>query len=119
VRSTERFPRWVYRSGEDPDYRFSFANERTYLAWIRTALSLVAAGVAVDALSLDMATWLQRALAVVLVALGLASAIASWTRWARSERAIRRGEPLPSSAFTAVLAGTIVLTALAVLAAGL
>ena len=118
MRSSERWPRWVYRSGEDPDYRFSFANERTYLAWIRTALALVAAGVAVDAIHLDMSPWLQRALAVVLVALGLVSAVASWARWARSERAIRRGEPLPSSAFTAVLAGVIVVTALAVLVVG-
>jgi putative membrane protein len=109
----------VYESGEDPDYRFSFANERTYLAWIRTALSLVAAGVAVDAFDLGMGAWLQRALAVLLVALGLASAVASWSRWARSERAIRRGEPLPSPAFTAVLAGAIVVTAIAVLVAGL
>jgi len=118
VRSTERWPGWVYRSGQEPDYRFSFANERTFLAWIRTALALLAAGVAVDALDLDMSARLQHALAVVLVALGLSCGVASWTRWARSERAIRRGDPLPSSTFTAVLAVAIVLTALAVLAVG-
>jgi hypothetical protein len=32
---------------QEPDYRFTFANERTFLAWIRTALALIAGGVAV------------------------------------------------------------------------
>lgn len=31
----------------EPDYRFTLANERTFLAWIRTALALLAGGVAV------------------------------------------------------------------------
>jgi putative membrane protein len=119
VKSTERWPAWVYRSGKEPDYRFSFANERTFLAWIRTSLALVAAGVAVDALELDLGDRLQQLVAALLVALGLASAVSSWVRWARSERAIRREEPLPSSSFTAVLAGALILTAIAVLVAGL
>lgn len=33
-------PKWR-REGRDPDYRFSLANERTFLAWIRTALALL------------------------------------------------------------------------------
>ena len=45
-----RWPRRVYDHGEDPDPRFSFANERTFLAWIRTGLGFLAAGVAVAAL---------------------------------------------------------------------
>ena len=32
--------------GSDPDPRFTFANERTFLAWNRTALAFVAAGLA-------------------------------------------------------------------------
>ena len=36
----------ISRLGEAPDYRFSLANERTFLAWIRTALGFLAAGVA-------------------------------------------------------------------------
>lgn len=34
-------PRWQ-DSGKDPDYRFSLANERTFPAWIRTALAILA-----------------------------------------------------------------------------
>ena len=37
-------PRW-YEEGEEPDYRFTLANERTFLAWLRTALALIAGGV--------------------------------------------------------------------------
>ncbi len=115
MRGRHRWPPWVYETGEEPDYRFSFANERTFLAWIRTALALIAAGVAVDAFDLAMAPDLKSAIASGLVLLGLASAASSWVRWARSERAIRRGDPLPSSAFTAVLAGGMLVTALALL----
>lgn len=114
-----RWPRWVYSEGNEPDYRFTFANERTFLAWIRTALALVAGGVAVDALDLAMSDVLQRVVAAVLLLLGVASALSAWLRWARSERAIRRGEPLPSLGFSAVLAATVLLTALAVLVFGL
>lgn len=66
-----RWPRWVYDRGEEPDYRFSFANERTFLAWIRTALALVAGGVALDALGLAAWPGLRRGLVVVLVGAGV------------------------------------------------
>jgi len=46
----------ISRVGEAPDYRFSLANERTYLAWIRTALGFLAAGVGLDQLAPDFAT---------------------------------------------------------------
>ena len=46
-----RWPDSVYREGVEPDPRFTFANERTFLAWLRTALALVVAGVAVDVLA--------------------------------------------------------------------
>ena len=44
------WPRWVYDEGTDPDPRFTLANERTFLAWIRTSIAFMAAGVAIDAL---------------------------------------------------------------------
>ena len=50
-----RFPRRVYGVGTEPDARFSLANERTFLAWIRTALALIAAGVALEAFVLPIA----------------------------------------------------------------
>lgn len=107
----DRWPRWVYDGGDEPDPRFSFANERTFLAWIRTALALVAAGVAVDVIDLDASAALQRALASVLVVAGLACAVLAWVRWARSERAMRRGVPLPSGGAAAALAGAVVVAA--------
>ncbi|MFB7860263.1 YidH family protein [Rhodococcus qingshengii] len=50
--SDKRWPRWVYSIGEEPDYRFTFANERTFLAWIRAATALIAGGVALFSLDL-------------------------------------------------------------------
>ena len=105
----------MYEGGEEPDYRFSLANERTLLAWLRTALALLAAGVAADTLDLDLPKAAQTALAAGLVVLALLCAVASWWRWARAERAIRHGEPLPAAglglvlAVGVVIAGTLVL----------
>ena len=119
VDGARRWPRWVYESGSEPDARFSFANERTFLAWIRTALALLAAGVALDALPLPIPGALQTFLAAAFVLLGLSCAVASWVRWARAERAMRRGEPLPSVGFGAVLAAFVVLAGIGLLVAGL
>ena len=117
--SARRWPGWVYATGSEPDARFSFANERTFLAWVRTALALLAAGVALDAVPLPIPSGLQTLLAAAFVLLGLTCAVASWVRWARAERARRRGEPLPSVGFCAVLAALVVLAGIGLLVAGL
>ncbi len=109
----------MYGSGEEPDPRFSFANERTFLAWIRTALALLAAGVALDAITLDIPDGLQLTLAAVFILLGLACAVAAWLRWARAERAMRRREPLPASNIGIVLSVVVVLSALGLIGVGL
>ena len=114
-----RWPGWVYSGGSEPDARFSFANERTFLAWIRTSLAFLAGGVALDAIGLPMSDSLQQGLAMLLVLLGLACAVASWIRWARAERAMRRGEPLPASSLTAVLTVGVLIAAVVLLFAGL
>ncbi|HVX53764.1 YidH family protein [Nocardioides sp.] len=113
----ERWPRWVYDLGEEPDYRFSFANERTFLAWIRTALALVAGGVALDAVGVSTWPGLRRALVVVLVGAGVLCAVLSWFRWARAERAVRTGTALPAPRAAAVVATATGLVAVGVLAA--
>lgn len=113
-----RWPRWVYADGSDPDYRFSFANERTFLAWIRTALALLAAGVALDVVDLTMTDTTQRWLAVLLVVLGLACAALAWLRWALAERAMRSSRPLPSFGFASLLTLGLVVAAVIVLFAG-
>ena len=85
-----RWPGWVYDDGDEPDPRFSFANERTFLAWVRTSLALLAAGVALQALPVDIAATPRKWLAVLFIVLALATAAVGWSRWARAERAMRR-----------------------------
>lgn len=104
-----RRPAWVYEGGAEPDYRFSFANERTYLAWLRTSLALIAGGVAIDVVLPD-ADWRATALAVLLIVLGIASAILAAVRWARAERAMRHARPLPGFSLVAVVPIGLVLT---------
>ena len=57
----------ISRLGEAPDYRFSLANERTFLAWIRTALGFLAAGVGLDQLAPDFHARHSRTAGVVVV----------------------------------------------------
>ena len=68
-----RWPGWVYDEGEEPDPRFSFANERTFLAWVRTSLGLLAAGVALQALPVDIEPTPRKWLAVLFIVLALAT----------------------------------------------
>lgn len=92
-----RFPAFVYREGEEPDPRFTLANERTFLAWIRTSLALMAGGVALEALHIGMQAGLRLAASTILVVLGLLVAVQAWRGWAHSERAMRVNRPLPDS----------------------
>lgn len=111
--SRRRFPSWVYRHGADPDVRFTLANERTFLAWIRTSLALVAAGVALEALALPLEPRLRLTASVLLLLLAMAVPPSAWGHWAHTEQAMRRSRPLPPSVLTAVLAlGLFLVTAL-------
>jgi putative membrane protein len=94
---TGRFPRWVYLHGTEPDPRFTLANERTFLAWIRTALALIAAGVALEALALPVQPGIRVSAAILLIALGFVVPVLAWFTWGSVERALRKGEPLPAS----------------------
>lgn len=97
-------PRRLRAEGTTPDYRFSLANERTFLAWVRTALALVAGGIAVDQFLTDMRWELRTAFAVVLLVGGALCAVHAVDNWVRCERAMRRRESLPGSRFPALLA---------------
>lgn len=92
-----RFPRRVYAQGVEPDARFTLANERTFLAWIRTSLALVAGGVALKALGLPLHPTLRTAASVTLLVLRLVTPPMAWMHWASVEAAVRRGSPLPAS----------------------
>lgn len=109
--------RWVDRlrsEGVAPDPRFTLANERTFLAWIRTALALVAGGIGLEAFLPELAVpGLRQALAIGLVLLGSAVSATAFGRWARTERAMRRGEPLPVPRLAPLLAVGVAVIALA------
>ncbi len=108
---TDRRPRWVYDAGEDPDPRFSLANERTFLAWVRTALAMLAGGVALQALNLPETRWLRTSLAVLLVVLGGLVTLFAMVRWARVERAMRTRTPLPAFSLGYVLTAAVLIGA--------
>ena len=110
--SGRRFPRRVYDRGVEPDPRFTLANERTFLAWIRTSLALMAGGVALEALGLDVHPGLRLAASVLLLALGLVLPVAAWWHWGSVESAMRRDAQLPAPRLALPLA-------LGVLAVGL
>ncbi len=62
--STQRTqrPKFIYAHGSEPDPRFTLANERTFLAWIRTGLAFIAGGIALNAFTLDMAVDTRKAI---------------------------------------------------------
>ena len=103
----------------DPtDPRFTFANERTFLAWNRTALALIAAGLGVAQL-LDFHSDVTRlVVALPLIALGGLIAATSFRRWEANEAAIRDGRPLTPSSLPQMLAWAVAgMGAVAVVAA--
>ena len=104
----------LHEVGEAPDYRFTLANERTFLAWVRTALAMMAAGVAVVQFvpGLDL---VRHALGIMLILLGGLLAGVSYAHWESNERAMRLGERLPSSPIPRLVAAVLTLTALAAL----
>jgi putative membrane protein len=95
-----------------PDYRFTLANERTFLAWMRTSLALLAGGIALREVVPSLGVrGLRTTLAVTAVVLSLVLAVASYLRWNQIERAMRRGEPLPHPLAIPVLATVIAAVA--------
>ncbi|BAV41102.1 YidH family protein [Mycobacterium ulcerans] len=89
----------------EPDYRFTLANERTFLAWQRTALGLLAAAVALVQLVPELAVHGARhVLDVVLATLAILTSGMGLLRWQQADRAMRRGEPLPHHPTPAYLA---------------
>lgn len=109
----QRRPRAVYGVGDEPDARFSLANERTALAWVRTGLGLVAGGVALTSLAtFAELTVLLDVIAAVACLAGAAVAGYGWRTWRRNEIALRTGAPLPAPTALPVLAGGVVLMAL-------
>ncbi len=102
-----RRERRLEQTGSDPDPRFTFANERTFLAWNRTALALIAAGLAAAQFLKFNLHGLRLIIAVPLIVLGAALALASYSHWEDSERAMRLRQPLHYSWMPRLLTGGI------------
>lgn len=89
-----------YTQGKEPDYRFSLANERTYLAWIRTALALLAGAIAIDHFFLSTAPGLLRLSLSILLCLSSSTiAIFAYHRWQSNENAMRKQSSLVYTPF--------------------
>lgn len=110
---SRRFPQSLYSTGAEPDPRFSLANERTFLAWVRTSLALLAAGVALEALQIPVSPGFRLASALVFVALGVLAAVQAWVGWYRTERSMRLNRALPGpSVGLVIVLGVIVAVVL-------
>ncbi|WP_159838784.1 YidH family protein [Nocardia sp. CY41] len=103
---------------EELDYRFTLANERTFLAWMRTALGLLAGGVAVHTLVQSFRIGgLRRAIALSCLALAAVVAVGAYGHWRRVGVAMRRGDPLPETVLVPILsAGIAIVSVLAAVA---
>jgi putative membrane protein len=84
----------------DPDVRFLLANERTLLAWIRTALAVVAGGVALTQIGGDSKT--KSVIGVAAILLGGFMAVLGYIRYQSADKAIRRGE-LPTIGYEPII----------------
>ncbi|MEQ4518019.1 DUF202 domain-containing protein [Pseudarthrobacter sp. B907] len=112
-----REPAWR-KTGSTPDYRFSLANERTFLAWIRTSLALIAGALAIDQLAPNIAPGPVRiTICVVLALIGAGLAALSYRRWGQMEAAMRHNRELPFSGVLLVM--TVGVAAAAFILAGL
>ncbi|TPG31863.1 YidH family protein [Mycolicibacterium hodleri] len=104
--------------GSDPDYRFTLANERTFLAWVRTGLALLAGAVALVSLVHDFGPRpLRLSITVLLLALSLTVTVGAYVRWDRTERALRENRSLPTDPLPRIMVAgvAIVIVAAAVL----
>jgi putative membrane protein len=107
---------------EAMDIRFSYANERTFLAWNRTALGLITAGLAITQLlpPFDFPVG-RKLIGIPLIALGTVIPVWSLVQWRIDEREMRVGRsPRPSSLpwlVGIVVGGSALVAALLVIAA--
>lgn len=98
-----RWPHSLYASGDEPDPRFTLANERTFLAWIRTSIALIALAGAALAFKLPMPRGFQLTGIAILAALGVGCAGWAWRSWVMTESALRLRQPLPGLGWGALI----------------
>jgi len=87
--------KWI-KQGSAPDYRFSLANERTFLAWIRTSLAFLAAAIGLDQLAPNLASpAIREILSLALCLFAALLALYAYLRWVANEKAMRQNTDLP------------------------
>ncbi|MDQ6641777.1 MAG: DUF202 domain-containing protein [Actinomycetota bacterium] len=102
--------------GEAPDPRFTMANERTFLAWIRTSLAMIAGGVGIEAFVGDtIPVWLRTTVSCVLLLLGIGLSLGSFLRWRGAEAAMRRGDDLTLTSLAPFVSVGVAVVAVALL----
>jgi len=91
--------------------QLALANERTFLAWIRTSLALVVTGVALEAFEVPMPERWRQIAASLFILLGVAAAVQAWIGWKVTDAALRADEPVPAPAIRLlIVVGTIAAT---------
>lgn len=113
-----RWPHRVYGHGHEPDPRFTLANERTFLAWIRTTLALLAGAAAVHAFDLDVSDEVARGMSVLLAVAAFVCAIHAWIGWSHTERALRESKPLPSNSMGIFLVVAVAVASIVMIVIG-
>jgi putative membrane protein len=98
----------------EPDARYTFANERTFLAWTRTALAFILAGLGIVQLlpPFPGVPWGRHLLGVPLIVIGAVIAVVGYREWASNQRALRRGELVRPSPLPRLLAAAIACLAI-------
>lgn len=112
TQSTRPKGKW-WLAGKTPDYRFTLANERTFLAWIRTALALMAGAVGIEQFSPQLSSAeLRIGISTLLLVAASTMGFMAWQRWRRNEYAMRLESNLPYTRALFILAALIVVLAI-------
>ncbi|MGD9958219.1 YidH family protein [Nocardioides sp.] len=98
-----------------PDPRYELANERTYLAWVRTSLGLIAGAAGLHAIDTGWPQWAESTISAVLAGTAVACTLLAWWRWRGAKAAMKAGEELPEDYGHVILTVVIAAVALAVL----
>lgn len=97
---------------QEIDVRFTYANERTFLAWNRTALALVTAGLAITQLLPPFRIpGGRKMIGIPLIVMGTVVSIVSYYQWQRNQRAMEEGQPLPRSLLPMTVAVVVAVSA--------
>jgi len=101
-----------WQEGKTPDYRFTLANERTFLAWIRTALALMAGAVGIEQFSPELSSAAIRIiLSLTLLCVAAGMGFLAWRRWRNNEYAMRLARDLPYTHALSGLSGLMIILA--------